>query len=448
MKNEEALDFWQNAPTIMPFNSFETFGKYPLLKRLDKDNGQIRFWQIGIDNAGALIRIIYGVEDTDKPTHDKRDVVSKGNKALNVQAVQEASKRYEEKLLNGYLPENHNVNGKDHLPMLALDYDPDIIKDWDKVYVSVKMDGERCLAFWEIEAGKVPLGGMKLKDFRNAMLDPNKSDSNIANPEGLLHFSNLMDNLNKNKIIMKTRGNHKIVYLDHIRYEIEVLLSFLSTDICLDGELYSFNVKDHILKSIFRTSKEPHPCEKLVGYYIFDIIDNQNMPYELRYNILLEAYQKASKYFFFTSVFLVNLFKVSSEDEIWKLHNSVKSIGQEGLVLRQMGPDSTYRGGKKRSKNVLKFKVYKDVTVKIIGVVQGATGRESECAMLKVLTPDGTELEVRPCGTFEERQSWLENPSLVVGKAATLKYFDIQDKGDINSKPYQITITEIKDYGI
>jgi len=241
---------------------------------------------------------------------------------------------------------------------------------------------------------------------------------------------------------MKTRGSHLIPFMNHIRSEIEVLLSFLPfDDIYLDGELYNYNVSQSIIKSILRTSKNPHPHEKLIAYYVFDIIDPYKYDYEHRYSILLQAYQEASKYFFFTSVFIIGLVKVSSDEEIWQKHNEVKTKGQEGLVLRQMHPtESYYKPNKKRSNAVLKVKVFKDKTVKILGVIDDSKGREAGCAKLLVLTPDGKELEVRPSGTFTLRSEWLKNPKLIIGKAATLKYFEEDDK------PIFPTIIEIRDY--
>jgi DNA ligase-1 len=83
---------------------------------------------------------------------------------------------------------------------------------------------------------------------------------------------------------------------------------------------------------------------------------------------------------------------------------------------------------KHRSTSLLKVKSFEDAEFKIIGGKEGQ-GREVGMVVFKCETSNGTEFDVRPRGTAEERSLMWDNLNSYIGKPLTVKYQGLTDDG-------------------
>lgn len=106
-------------------------------------------------------------------------------------------------------------------------------------------------------------------------------------------------------------------------------------------------------------------------------------------------------------------------------------LGWEGLMLRR---DAPYKGG--RTNDLLKVKAFLDQEFEVIGTDTGPfraiiNGKEEELQVMTnvciELVVDGKPYEVSVGSgfTIEERQKYFNDPSLIVGKRITVKYFGV-----------------------
>ena len=101
------------------------------------------------------------------------------------------------------------------------------------------------------------------------------------------------------------------------------------------------------------------------------------------------------------------------------------SDGYEGMMVRNQ--NSLYKY-KHRSYDLQKVKRFVDKEFKIIGGKDG-TGRETGLVIFKCVTNDGSEFDVRPMGTHEDRAEVYKNLNSYIGKDLTVKYQELTDDG-------------------
>ena len=114
---------------------------------------------------------------------------------------------------------------------------------------------------------------------------------------------------------------------------------------------------------------------------------------------------------------MVDHVKVSSDDEINKLHDEWINEGYEGLVLRD--PDMTYKCGA-RDRRMMKVKKFVDGEFTIKGLVEGLRD-EDLCFLME--TDDGNEFKAKPIGDRALKQWYRENIDSLINKKGTVKYF-------------------------
>ena len=346
-------------------------------------------------------------------------VENKSGRTLQQQALLEARKRYLDQYTAGYLPKGEelpsNLNGKE--PMLAktLKLSTDTSKRksneicFDKYPCNVmpKLDGVRALSRY------LPDGTVQMRSRNNK--------------------------------------NHEAP-LTHIKDELNVFLKYLGPCVELDGELYSMKIDFNELSGVIRTKKKKHEKHDLVEYYIFDIIEPKQMCFEDRYKFLVEAYAKyiedgnSSKY-----LRIVQSYTAKSEQEMLEYHNKFVSDGYEGIIIRRYGlvevnkccieklkkgeelckkcdkgyKLSIYRTN--RTNAMLKYKLFQDEEVKIIGFESGI-GTEEGAVIYRVLDERGNEFTVRPRGTVNERRELYKIRDTLIGKQLTIRYQELSEK--------------------
>lgn len=190
-------------------------------------------------------------------------------------------------------------------------------------------------------------------------------------------------------------------------------------DVILDGELY---IHGWSLQKISGTARlktyEKSRCSHL-QYWIYDIVDPKKS-FNERLDLLSDMFLEFEGN---DKVKIVEHEHVEGWTKVKRLHDKYVSEGFEGLVLRK--PDKKYAPGKRNS-DWIKVKEYKDGEFEITGISEGLRD-EDMCFTLKA--HNGSIFKAKPIGDRELKDEYLENWPLLVGKMATVKYFDMSKDG-------------------
>ena len=130
---------------------------------------------------------------------------------------------------------------------------------------------------------------------------------------------------------------------------------------------------------------------------------------------------------------------ISGWDNIKKLHDEWVSEGWEGVVIRD--PNVTYKPGG-RGNQMLKIKNYIDAEYKIIGLTEGLR-EEDMCFLME--TPEGQQFNCKPMGDRAQKKWYREHIDELIGKMATIKYFEMSGK-EGSQIPQQPVMISIRDY--
>lgn len=220
---------------------------------------------------------------------------------------------------------------------------------------------------------------------------------------------------------------------EHIRNSPEVINFFKKNpDIILDGELYVHGRSLQWISGTARLEKFEERCLEL-QFWCYDIyLDTK--PFSERVKIL-EKYQEEigeSEHVKFVEHILL-----SGYSKIKKQHDKWVSEGYEGLVMRN--PDKCYIPGN-RSNAWIKLKEYQDDEFEIVGY---SDGLRDEDMVFVCKTKKGKEFEAKPMGSRELKYEYLENMDDIIGKMATVKFFNWTD----DEVPSQPVLKSIRGYG-
>ena len=402
--------------------------------------GEIRVWQIGFDHVNENLKIVHGTLITSKGENGKLItathpiIVNKSGRTLQEQAYLEARKRYLDTYTSGYLPKGEDLppelNGKE--PMLAKT-------------LKLSSEGGKCKSN-EVKLTKYPCSVMPKFD-------------------GIRCLSRL---LNK-KVHMRSRNNkpHEAP-LTHIKEEISLFLQYLPPNSELDGELYSMKMGFNELSGVIRTKNKIHEKHDLVSFYIFDIIEPKQLCWEDRYQLLTNAYAKYVEDGNISNHFqIISSYSANDEKELLKYHDQFVSDGYEGIIIRRYSKvevnkccsehlkkndidqlcKKCEKGYKltvyrtRRTNAMMKFKMFKDEEVKIIGFELGV-GTEEGAIIYRVLDERGNEFTVRPRGTVDERRDLYSIKETLIDKLLTIRY---QELSEYNVPRFPVGVA-IRDY--
>ena len=255
------------------------------------------------------------------------------------------------------------------LPMLAHDFEKHKKKVKYPVYISAKLDGVRCMAYW--------------------------ADDEVQ--------------------LMSRSG--KPYDVPHV---VKALEKVLPKGTVIDGELFVRGQSCQIITSYVKKNK---PESKELEYWVFDIpvIDNEQV------GIWSERSNQLDK--FFKTVKDQSVIKqvisreAESEEEVYKLQMSFVDEGFEGAMVRL--PDFEYEFGY-RSRGLLKVKTFSDSEFKVIGFKSGV-GRFADCCIWTCETEEGKPFDVVQKGTLEDKAEYLKNAKNYINKELTVKFFDKTD---------------------
>lgn len=359
---------------------------FPILYKYSSKK-QIQQWQVIVNGDSFYTQegIKGGKITQSLPTYCKGKNTGKKNATTNeTQAIAEAKAKHQKKLDAGYA--EILGEGKEFFkPMLAFPYEDYPLTDEDYengVFIQPKLDGLR--------------------------------------------------SANENNSIMSRNGK-PFLACPHL-YQDKFIL---------DGELYNHELKDDFNKIVSLCKKAKPSEEELiesagkVQMWVYDFPSHKGV-FSARYAALKNALSQLGK----PNLVLVPTYKVNSIEEIHEWHAKFLEEGYEGTIIRRN--NASYEN--KRSKQLLKFKDFKDEEFKIIGAIEGVGGRTGTIGKF-ILQHDKVADQ-----TFESnvkgghdylRQIWQERDSYI-GKTATVKYFNRtpkkEDGGDVPRFPYIIKI--------
>lgn len=202
--------------------------------------------------------------------------------------------------------------------------------------------------------------------------------------------------------------------LQHIKDDISSLaLSFV-----LDGELFTPDL--NFRQIISGIKKEGgNIFSKQIKYYVYDVAI-PNMPYHERLQLIMSIPKR-------DHIIIVPTYVAYNRDHIMQYHDTFKSEGYEGAIVRthygMYTPD-------KRSDELLKVKKFLDREYRIIGANENKGKLVGTCTFTCEAL-NGKLFDVMPEGTFEERckywQDW-NNRKIRVGDLLTVEYFEYTDE--------------------
>ena len=304
----------------------------------------------------------------------------------NEQALKEAIAKRTKKLESGYFEDITNINTKQYFePMLAAKWEDCKDKITYPIASQAKLDGIRC----------------------------------IVTSEGMF-----------------SRNGKAIISAPHIRESLEGLFK-KHPDLIFDGELYAdkfandFNKIVSLVKKTKPTDADLKESEKQIEYHIYDLPSSNNNFIKRMYDlgILFSTYLNLHPY-----CRIVETYSCNNEDEVMELYEGYVEKGYEGQILRL---DKNYEN--KRSKNLLKHKSFVDDEYTILDIVEGEGNRTGTAGYMVFETIDGKPFKSNVKGTWDETAEMLKNKKKLIGKQATIKYFNLTPDG-IPRFPYVINI--------
>lgn len=354
--------------------------KLPTLIFNDLKN-HTRMWEIAFDGVNLIT--LHGILNGQKQEVKRAITTNNSGKDVYQQALVEGKKRYQDKIREGYHCIGYDTDFKK--PMLADHFEKHMKKILGDHYIvyQYKIDGERALT--------------------------------ASTSIGITRLS---------------RHNNPIPFQEHLDDECAQLLSYLPQGTILDGELYKHGMSfSEISARCSVGRKEPHYDREAIEYWVFDIITLEPMSYINRYNILCEAYNRCINV---NKLIVMPVYTCYGQIEsIDKELRSAEDLGYEGIMIKN--PESLYIHG--RTCNMIKVKKFIDEEAIIVDVSSGQ-GTEKDCAIFILYDSiTGKQFPVRPTGTFEQRRYWYYNPSTVIGRFYTFKYFGKRKPGELPRFP-------------
>lgn len=181
-------------------------------------------------------------------------------------------------------------------------------------------------------------------------------------------------------------------------------------EIVLDGELYKSGRTLQQISGAARLEKNAYDCDWL-EYYIYDVMI-PDISFSERLQILNQIAEELGLSFEperewkegELQVQMVPHEKVSGWLNIKALHDKYVSEGWEGVVIRD--PKKNYKFGG-RGSEMIKVKMYKDDTFKVVGYELGLRGSEDMVFICEL--PDGRTFKASPLGDRETKSEYVEN---------------------------------------
>lgn len=406
---DEQVELFQGTSTsifpLIKLSDKPTQGNwsYPPLYKYDI-NMKERLWTIKFDETESSLIVESGTLEGKQATNCAH-VEPKVNRTLQQQAVQEARRRYEEKIRKGYATTLDRVD-LTYKPMLSQDYD-----DREPAHIS----------------------GNKSKISSTVMIQEK------------LDGQRIMVRILNNKLVFFSRGS---VFYTHITHFPELIYMFtiLGSKAMIDGEAIITGMPMEKIRGIISQGVNSkgkivgkiHPDLSKLEYHIFDYKPMERLGVIERYNNLQTAYKYMKECMDTdaeTKISIVPMELVSdfSKDDLYELMEKYVSKGYEGIMIKQ-----TFLGAVGRNKdtvaeyqsgrrvNTFKLKPF-DYDYAIVLSVLPSEKRSDICTF-KMQDVEKKVTFGLKYGTREENIEWLKNPESMIGKKILYKHQGFTDK--------------------
>ena len=385
--------------------------------------GKTQTWTIEVDSN--KFRTISGQSDGKKITNkwticEGKNLGKKNETTPAQQALKEAEAKHKKKLEAGYHLNLKNISRKRfYEPMLAQDFKN---KNRQKeVMTEIGSEADNTTGFGAAVFSQPKLDGIRC----------------IAMREGLF-----------------TRSGKPITAVPHIHEALEPFFE-VYPNATLDGELYNHAYKDDFNKIIHLVRKqnltEEHLAEgkKMIQYHIYDapVIGNGKWAMSEK-DLYSDRTSKLDASFANLGIdgrslhgepnplVIVETTEVNSREHLDELYADYVEVGYEGQMIRLDGPYEN-----KRSSKLLKRKEFIDEEYEILGYEEGEGNRTGTVKSFKFKNKDGRDFSSNVKGTFEYMTELLERGEELIGKQATIKYFNLTPDG-VPRFPYVIAIRD------
>jgi ATP-dependent DNA ligase len=240
---------------------------------------------------------------------------------------------------------------------------------------------------------------------------------------------------------MFSRNGKPIISAPHIRESLSEVFD-VYPELILDGELYAdkfandFNKIVSLVKKTKPTDADLKESKKNIEYWIYDLPSYDTFGYDsifanriFELSDLFENYNAFNKHCVLVQTAICN-----DEDEVMGLYEEYVEKGFEGQMLRTNGKYEN-----KRSKFLMKHKSFIDEEYTILDIVEGEGNRTGTAGYMVFETENGDRFKSNVKGTWEETAEMLKNKKKLIGKEATIKYFNLTPAG-IPRFPYVVNI--------
>ena len=302
------------------------------------------------------------------------------------QAMAEAVAKRTKKLESGYFEDVNNINEQQYFePMLAAKWEDYKDKIQYPIFSQPKLDGIRC----------------------------------IVTKDGMF-----------------SRNGKPIISAPHIYESLKPLFE-TNPQLIFDGELYAdkfandFNKIVSLVKRTKPTAEDLADSKKNIQYWIYDL-PNETDTFEIRSQALYDLFMEWS--YFTKHCINVDTDVCNSEAEVMELYGEYVGKGFEGQMLRMNGKYEN-----KRSKSLLKHKSFIDEEYQILDIVEGEGNRSGTAGYMVFETVEGKPFKSNVKGTWDETAEMLKSKKKLIGKQATIKYFNLTPDG-IPRFPFVINI--------
>jgi DNA ligase-1 len=343
------------------------------------NSGKTQEWTIEV--VGNKYRTISGQTDGKKITNEWTVVYGKNEGRANAttdkeQCMKEANAKRIKKLESGYFEDMKNIYMEQYFePMLAAKWEDYKDKIQYPIYSQAKLDGIRC----------------------------------IVTKDGMF-----------------SRNGKAIISAPHIFDSVKPLFE-TNPDLIFDGELYAdkfandFNKIVSLVKKTKPTADDLKESKELIEYHIYDLPSSDKNFIHRIYDlaILFETRSELHPH-----CRIVETYKVPSEDVVTELYEKYIEEGYEGQMLRL---DGKYEN--KRSKNLLKHKSFVDEEYTILDICEGEGNRTGTAGYMVFETAEGKPFKSNVKGTWDETAEMLKSKNELIGKQATIKYFNLTPDG-------------------
>jgi ATP-dependent DNA ligase len=243
------------------------------------------------------------------------------------------------------------------------------------------------------------------------------------------------------RIVLLSRGQKEWLNLPHIVAQLEKVLP---QDAMFDGELY---VHGQPFQTIQKWITKARPESKMIQYHVYDVpvCDGEERTWADRRldleRLIPGTPGKADPAF--PNIVQVVTLEVTNEDQVMAFQAKCVELGFEGAMFRNYRAYYDWSGSKSNP-HLLKVKTFEDAEFKCIGYTDGSgknvgivtwiCSLDSDAACLGYV-PNYSPKEgdrtfnADPLGTYPEREKWFQTAEEYVGKLLTVKFFGLYESG-------------------